>query len=281
MNTNQDDCQKKPLVSVITINYHNLEGLKRTRASVIEQTFASMEWIVIDGGSGDEERTFIEQHQSEMAYWCSEPDGGVYHAMNKGILKVQGEYCIFMNSGDMFYDSHVLENVFKESPSADVLYGDWSQSYPDGNTKMMYAPKVFSMHFICTENICHQAMFIRSEVMKASPYDERYLLYADWAKWIELALQGCRFQYVPWTICHYEMNGMSQKQTEQLQQELKKIQDEAIPPAMKETLSFFTKNRGVATLSREVERLSNKKRRYKRMLQNCVGFIHFLEKVGL
>ena len=89
-------------LSIITVNLNNLEGLKKTYESVVSQTFTDYEWLVIDGGSTDGSREFIEQHQDKFAYWCSEPDKGIYNAMNKGIVRAKGEYLNFMNSGDYF-----------------------------------------------------------------------------------------------------------------------------------------------------------------------------------
>ena len=89
-------------LSIITVNLNNLEGLKKTYESVVCQTFTDYEWLVIDGGSTDGSREFIEEHQDKFAYWCSEPDKGIYNAMNKGIVRAKGEYLNFMNSGDYF-----------------------------------------------------------------------------------------------------------------------------------------------------------------------------------
>ena len=110
-------------LSIITVNLNNLEGLKRTYESVVCQTFTDYEWIVIDGGSTDGSREFIEQHQDKFAYWCSEPDKGIYNAMNKGIVRAKGEYLNFMNSGDCFACEETLAGVFGRERTADILYG--------------------------------------------------------------------------------------------------------------------------------------------------------------
>lgn len=99
-------------LSIITVNLNNLEGLKRTYDSVVSQTFTDYEWLVIDGGSTDGSREFIEQHQDKFAYWCSEPDKGIFNAMNKGIVRAKGEYLNFMNSGDCFACEETVAEVF-------------------------------------------------------------------------------------------------------------------------------------------------------------------------
>ena len=110
--------------SIITINYNNSKGLKRTLDSIISQTCHEFEWIVIDGGSSDGSRELIEQHQDSITYWCSEPDKGIYNAMNKGVNKATGDYCLFLNSGDHLCNSKVVEHLISIPFSADIVSGD-------------------------------------------------------------------------------------------------------------------------------------------------------------
>ena len=134
-------------LSIITINYNNLEGLKKTYESVVCQTWTDYEWIIIDGGSTDGSREFIEEHQDKFAYWCSEPDKGVYNAMNKGIAKAQGEYLNFMNSGDRFYDHQTLNEVFSSGFQEDILYGNELQ-YNEMNVIKDLLPDNLTLHFL-------------------------------------------------------------------------------------------------------------------------------------
>ena len=98
--------------SIITINYNNRDGLENTIKSVINQTCQDFEYIVIDGGSTDGSVDVINKYADKIDYWISEPDKGIYNAMNKGILRAHGEYLNFMNSGDYFYDNEVLEKMY-------------------------------------------------------------------------------------------------------------------------------------------------------------------------
>ena len=100
-------------LSVITINYNNRDGLRKTIESVVNQTCRDFEYIIIDGGSTDGSVDVIKQYADRIDYWVSEPDKGIYHAMNKGIAVAHGEYLNFMNSGDCFYESTVVENVLQ------------------------------------------------------------------------------------------------------------------------------------------------------------------------
>jgi glycosyltransferase involved in cell wall biosynthesis len=98
-------------LSIITINYNNAEGLKRTIESVTGQTFRDFEYIVIDGGSTDGSTDVINEYADHISYWVSELDKGIYNAMNKGVAAAHGEYCNFLNSGDIYYNNEILANV--------------------------------------------------------------------------------------------------------------------------------------------------------------------------
>ena len=211
-------------LSIITINYNNKAGLQKTIDSVICQTWKDYEWIIIDGGSTDGSKELIEKYQQHFAYWCSEPDKGVYNAMNKGIAKAKGEYLNFMNSGDRFYAKDTLEQVFvNNTPNADMVYGDWIRIEKD-NSDLMKAPNEVSLDFFYTDNICHQAMFLKSSTMKKKGYDETFQIYADWARWMEMALDDSSFQFVPITIgCFDATEGLSNKLTSNLEMEKERM----------------------------------------------------------
>lgn len=220
-------------VSIITITYNNLDGLKKTRESIISQTYGDYEWIVIDGGSTDGTKEFLQEHADEMSYWCSEKDKGVYNAQNKGTSQASGDYCIYMNAGDSFYDKDVLKNVFSEVHEEDILYGDWAQVFPNGKKKYIEPGNSVDYAFFFVDNICHQAMFIKTSLLKESPYDETYRLYADWAKWTEFAYKGKTFKYIHQRICYFMMDGMSAENEENNEKERKRVIEECYPGSLK------------------------------------------------
>ena len=111
-------------LSVITINMNNRKGLERTIKSVVCQIFADFEYIVIDGASVDGSADVIREYADKIHYWISEPDTGIYNAMNKGILQAKGDYCLFLNSGDALYTTTVLEEVFNQNFSEDIIIGN-------------------------------------------------------------------------------------------------------------------------------------------------------------
>ena len=192
-------------LSIITVNLNNKDGLEKTFNSIISQTFKDYEWIVIDGGSTDGSKELIEENANYFSFWVSEPDKGVYHAMNKGLSHVNGEYVNFMNSGDVFYDNNTLVNVFNESLEGDMVYGDWL-TCKDGKTYYFQAPNKVTLDFFYDNNICHQAMFIKSLILKKEGYDESFKIVADWVRWIKMLLDGYTTQYIHQTICIYDKN---------------------------------------------------------------------------
>lgn len=197
-------------LSIITINYNNKSGLQKTIDSVICQTFRDYEWIVIDGGSTDGSKELIEEYQDHFAYWCSEPDKGVYNAMNKGIAHAKGEYLNFMNSGDCFSSPEVIESVFCLNNCEDIVYGNVLQTYKDHQVLItQYQQDYRYPIFILKDNLCHQSMFIRRKLLKERGYEESFTLLADWARNIEFFFSGATFKYVPVTICNYDAYGIS------------------------------------------------------------------------
>ena len=196
-------------VSIITIAYNNLEGLKKTYESIRRQTFDDYEWLVIDGGSTDGTKQFLEEHNSELAYWCSEMDKGVYNAQNKGTAHAKGEYCIYMNSGDSFFADDVLEKIFEKELDADIIYGNWMLIFEDGKTRLGNAPEAADLAYFFDDNMCHQSMLIRREAIMSRPYDESFRIYADWEEWLALLMQGKRFERINVTICNFMVGGIS------------------------------------------------------------------------
>ena len=215
-------------LSIITINYNNLSGLRDTWKSITAQTFRDFEWIVVDGGSSDGSPEFISQHQTEMVWWCSERDGGIYNAMNKGIMHAQGEYLLFLNSGDTLFEPQTLEKVFSNASEADVLYGNWIEIKPM-RRKKCFSPKTVNYYYFATRPLCHQTTFIRTTRLKQNPYDETYRICADWAKWVQMSRDGCTFQYLPVTVCNYRRDGISYTAQSQLRQEHKRILSDFYP----------------------------------------------------
>lgn len=199
-------------LSIITINFNNRAGLQKTIDSVISQTYKDFEWIIIDGGSTDGSKELIEQYDKYITYWVSEPDKGIYNAMNKGIKVAKGEYLQFLNSGDCLYSSNTLDNVFKINRTADVLYGDIIVS----ENNIIVAQRRFnfklSLRFFIDDTLNHQASFCRKETFKNEMYDEKYKMCSDRKHFIRLLLTCAKFEYVGIPIVNYDNTGISSNQ---------------------------------------------------------------------
>jgi glycosyltransferase involved in cell wall biosynthesis len=200
-------------LTIITINYNNKDGLAKTFESVNNQTWSDFEYIVIDGGSTDGSKELIEKN-SKINYWISEKDSGVYNAMNKGIKKATGDYIIFMNSGDFFYDDSVLEKVQQEfSSGIDILYGDSVYFNDTGYKKVESPPKKLTFNFFSTGGINHQATFIKRSLFNDHFfYNEDYKICADWEFFIVvICLYSATYKHLEEIICYYDFSGISAK----------------------------------------------------------------------
>lgn len=200
-------------LTIITINYNNKTGLIKTFESIKKQTWLDFEYIVIDGGSTDGSRELIEANP-QVDYWVSERDSGVYNAMNKGILKATGEYLIFMNSGDFFFEDNTLEKVKTHFDSCiDILYGNTYSFNDDGYKRIETPPEKLSFGFFYNEGINHQAAFIkRSLFHQYFLYNENYKISADWEFFIVvICLYSASYKHVGEIICYYDFSGISAK----------------------------------------------------------------------
>lgn len=175
-------------LSIITINLNNRGGLQKTINSVIAQSFHDYEWIVIDGGSTDGSKKLIEQYTDHFAYWVSEPDKGIYNAMNKGIMVSHGDYLLFLNSGDWLHNSTVLKEVFDTNPTEDIVYCDDGGS--TGMPKKKGVQPVIDFRLLYTYTICHQTIFHKRHLFDHGLYDEKYKIVSDWKFLFEHLIKG-------------------------------------------------------------------------------------------
>lgn len=219
-------------LSIITINYNNKNGLERTIKSVQSQTIKTFEWIIIDGGSIDGSKEIILQNQSSFTYWISEPDNGVYHAMNKGIKELTGDYVIFLNSGDYFIDDKVLEYFIKENPLEDIVYGYVEREI---NGKQMrlegFLHKTdLTMTDLYYQTIPHQGTFFKTNLFKRfGLYDESLKILADRKFYVNSIIYGnATVRFLPRSIAYFEEGGVSG--TEIYEGEKEKVLNELFPP---------------------------------------------------
>lgn len=220
--------------SIITINYNNRDGLRRTIESVVNQTFRDFEYIIIDGGSTDGSVEVIEEYADRIDYWVSEPDKGIYNAMNKGILQAHGEYLNFMNSGDCFYDEGCLSKVAESVLTADIIVGrDYHRNPQTGGEFRTIFPRQLSMFTFCQKYLPHQSSFFKKEICQ-SLYDERYRIVSDWKFYIErIVFDGCSVEFLDEVIAWREQEGISTGEAEKSQKERRQVLDELLPVGIK------------------------------------------------
>lgn len=198
-------------ISVITINYNNCDGLRKTIESVVNQTYKSVEYIIIDGGSTDGSLEAIKEYADKIGYWVSEADNGCYHAMNKGIKVATGEYVIFMNSGDYFYSNEIIADFVATNPTEDVLCGDMFLSLGCVNV----VPEKLTFRYLFEGNLPHQACFIKTAVQKQYPYNENLKIVSDWEFFLKtLILNNGSYRKINKIISFFDFNGISSSNQE-------------------------------------------------------------------
>ncbi len=202
-----------PLVSVITIAFNAERYIEATIKSVLEQNYSSIEYIVIDGDSKDDTLKVVGKYQNEIEKIVSEPDDGIYDAMNKGLSVSTGDFVIFMNSGDRFASKTTLSDAIKEGENADFIYGDTLRVSEDGiaNPWHKITPNAKALNarsFLDGMVICHQSMVVRRSF---APYyeDKKWKISADidWA--IRILRQQPTIFYTGEAFCHYLEGGVS------------------------------------------------------------------------
>lgn len=197
-------------LSIVTINYNNAAGLLRTIESVIDQDWKDFEYIIIDGGSSDESVEIIKRYENHISKWVSEKDSGIYSAMNKGIDRAVGEYCLFLNSGDFLIDPKSLERAFSHRVEADVV------SFSIVNTDRVVSyykrpPKIISLYTFLYGELPHPSSFIKRELfVKIGRYDERYRIISDWCFFVDaLIINNASYQEYDDVLSVFDRSGIS------------------------------------------------------------------------
>ncbi len=185
--------------SIITVTRNNLAGLKWTQISLAAQTSRDFEWIIIDGASDDGTKEFL---QKTTVQWISEPDAGIYDAMNKGMKRATGDHLLFLNAGDELAAPDVLEKL--STIDADFIYGDALENH---------MPKPARPHTKIARGLFthHQAMFYRRALIGDLRYDTTYKIAADYKFTLQFLKKARRVSYWPHPVCIFKQGGVSQK----------------------------------------------------------------------
>ncbi len=205
---------KTPLLSIITAVYNGSLYLEKTINSVLNQSYQEIEYIIIDGGSTDGTIDIIKKYADRITFWISEPDKGIFDAMNKGIHYSNGEYIAFMNAGD-YYELNACEKMAKymqQKPDIGVLYGNTNliiTSFKNKYTRNIYPSSVIDDKILITPLFCHQSSFVKKALFNKLGYFENVKIAGDWLHFVLLYNNSVKFLYVDEIIANYLEGGAS------------------------------------------------------------------------
>lgn len=195
-------------ITVVTVCYNAGAELEETIISVLNQDYPDLEYIIIDGGSTDGSIDIIHKYADRLAYLVSEPDKGIYDAMNKGIAAATGDYINFMNAGDRFASNDVISCIFSNlDKDTGVIYGDVFYKINGGQERRKPRPlnKLWQR-----ASICHQAAFIRN-IPGKTKYNTKYKIAADHDLFCQLYyIDNWQFKYIPIPVSIYAGGGISE-----------------------------------------------------------------------
>jgi len=201
-----------PKVSIITVCYNAERFIERTVLSVINQTYSNVEYIIIDGNSKDKTVELIKKYQSKVSRFTSEPDQGIYDAMNKGLRAATGDYVWFINAGDCIYNERTLENIMKQANNEDFIYGQAERVDENGNTRGWHkktpsAEELSAKSFLNGMVICHQSMLVKRVI--APEFNTSWMIAndIDWA--IRIMMRTKSRKYLDFFFCRFLDGGAS------------------------------------------------------------------------
>lgn len=207
---------EKVFLSIITINLNNIIGLQKTLESVVAQTWVEYEHIVVDGGSLDRSIELLQGFNYPLLTFVSEPDRGIYHAMNKGIEMAKGNYLLFLNSGDYLHNGDVLQRCIEQmDTNSDIVYGDIYIRQNNGSLLQTNYPVELSFRYFYNGNsLPHPASIIRKTLFsRVGKYNENYQIVSDWEFWLKaIFVARASYSKVPLVITVFNSDGISSQQ---------------------------------------------------------------------
>ncbi len=219
------------LLSIVTINFNNENGLKKTLDSISNQTYKDFDFVLVDGGSSDNSIEIIDYYKSIYSYCIIEKDNGIYDAMNKGIAQAKGEYLLFLNSGDTLESTNSLANILPLIDTQKDIIACYCEM--ENDKSVLEVPTQIRFSSFWYKSICHQAVFIKRELFKKNGYYNSDLkIAADWEFFVKaFFLYNASYQAIPKILSTIESGGLSCSQFgyEQAQIERKQVYDNLFP----------------------------------------------------
>ncbi|WP_180127371.1 glycosyltransferase family 2 protein [Rhodoferax sp. BLA1] len=198
-------------ISIITITFKDMVGLKKTLKSITDQTFGDFECLIIDGGSGPEVVQFLDNIKDPRISWVSEKDNGIFDAMNKGMEKASGDWLMFLNGGDSFCSAKTLENVAPALTNHhDLVYGNCLLEFSDGRTQLKTARHHRFVYYGMFGN--HQSMLFRKDFIGGVRYKPAFRIAGDYAFTSQTIMRGAKCLRLSVPICRFDMSGVSNQQ---------------------------------------------------------------------
>jgi len=240
-----------PKLSIITVNYNNIKGLERTVMSVLSQNWKNFEYIIIDGGSTDGSKELLEANSSSLSYWTSEPDKGIYNAMNKGIRVAKGDYLFFLNSNDKLNNKNAIQNAANHLINEDIVYFN-IKVVADGGSYIKECPSKLSFQYLHNDLPPHQSTFLHKSLFeKYGYYDENLKIVADW-KFLLLALlkHNATYKHVDQIFSTFYQGGISSQEGsfEVMEKERELVLKSEFPILMHDVEENFRLNRVLRNL---------------------------------
>jgi glycosyltransferase involved in cell wall biosynthesis len=214
-----------PKISIISANLNNAEGLRRTIKSTERQAFDDYEYLIIDGGSTDGSLDVIKEYSKKITFWSSESDHGVYDALNKGIKIANGEWVIFMNSGDVFINDSVLRQIFfnEIDTNSQIIYGN---TVVKGNNNKIKPPAKINKGFFFFDTICHQSIFFKRTIFDLiGSHNLNYKIVSDREFLLRAFINNLTFTYRDIDVCLWETEGLSSKNINLMNKEFIEIKN--------------------------------------------------------
>jgi glycosyltransferase involved in cell wall biosynthesis len=203
--------EKEPLISVVTVVYNGDKHIESTIESIVDQKYTNIEYIIVDGGSTDHTLEILKKYSSSIDFWISEKDNGIYDAMNKGKKLSNGDWLLFLNSGDFFVNQNVLSDfvdfVTNSKGVVDIFFGSTLVLNEIRKPKNQLEIN----DFILGLPFCHQSVFVSKEVYKAFDFDSSLKIYGDLIFFRRAYLKGFNFECINLPISNFDLEGVSSK----------------------------------------------------------------------